>query len=194
MPFGRLKSLFQGLEEANNLGDLGGVHKLVPRLPDRKATVAIRHTQFHLTPSWSVTTYKIQGKTVSEIAGDLRVPQNNGKLGKFGLDFCYSYTTLSRVTNWDSLGILCDFGLEAIQQKPPADLLEHMACLEERARDRRHVDRDGRHGRRCRHDPAFAAAPGLRPPTTCTSSISPACAPSSRTVRLVPSGSATSQA
>ena len=106
----------------------------MPRLPDRKATVAIRHTQFHLTPSWSITTYKIQGKTGSEIVGDLRVPQKNGKLGKFGLDFCHSYTTLSRVTNWDGLGILCDFELEAIQQKPRADLLEHMAWLEERAR------------------------------------------------------------
>ena len=110
------------------------LHKLVPGLPDRKATITITRTQFHLTPSWSVTTYKIQGKTVSEIVGDLRVPKKNGKLGKFGLDFGYSYTTLSRVTNWDGLGILCDFELAALQLTPPADLVEHMAWLEQRAR------------------------------------------------------------
>ena len=90
-----------------------------------KRNVTIRRTQFALTPSYAVTSYKLQGNTVSKLIVDLCLP----KIGK--IDFAYSYVALSRVRSITDLMILRPFNSNILKPKIPKDLKDEMIRLEE---------------------------------------------------------------
>jgi hypothetical protein len=85
-------------------------------------TVAIKRTQFPLTPCHAFTSYKAQGTTLDNLIVDLARPQ--GKI-----DYAYTYVALSRVRTLDNLFILRPFDTSMLTQKIPDDLQVELTRL-----------------------------------------------------------------
>ena len=88
-------------------------------------TISISRTQFSLSPTFSLTSYKIQGKTVDNLIVDLKKPNNRS------LDFAYTYVALSRVRCLNDLMILRPFEKDILKVNIPEDLKDEMIRLKD---------------------------------------------------------------
>jgi hypothetical protein len=91
-------------------------------------SMTIQRKQFPLTPCFSITGFKAQGKTLSKVIVDLVKPEY-GPLTK-----SYAYIALSRCQRLEDLLILRDFDISILQQPISLDLtneMERLKLLEE---------------------------------------------------------------
>ncbi len=92
-------------------------------------TISIKRTQYPLSPSFAMTSHKLQGKTVEKLIVDLSKPPTGH------LDFAYAYVALSRVKTINDLLILRPFDKSILNVKIPIDLeeeMERMKLLQEK--------------------------------------------------------------
>ncbi len=100
-------------------------HKYIPifpihtsfqyRFPGAKKTESIARTQLPIVPSYCITSYKSQGKTLSSAIIDLVPPK------RYHVDTSFSYVPLSRVRRLDDVVILRDFPQWVLNKKKSHD-------------------------------------------------------------------------
>lgn len=114
---------FDGLD--NNLLPIFPIDKTFTFKPlHLTKSMTIQRKQFPLTPCYSFTGFKAQGKTLNKIIVDLVKPEY-GPLTK-----SFAYVALSRCQKLDDLLILRDFDISILQQPVPLDLQYEMKRLE----------------------------------------------------------------